>query len=180
MAFDASNQRSALRLVAVPQTDPATAPAEHVWFCSHCGERRDDIDPPAPHARVCESCSLGLLMEAREDLAPAPGDPFLLVDDRLRVHGMSAGAERLLGLIESEGQGRPIGELLVAPDAEPARGNSLSAMIADVASGGEAEATTYLRPWNTFGVRMRARISSCGPPRAVLIVLGGSPQLRAV
>src|SRR5947209_15938268 len=119
MAFDGT-QRSALRLVA-PRTDPTVAPVEHVWFCGHCGERREDAEPPAPHARVCESCGLGLLMEAQKDLAPAPGDPFLLVDDRLRVHGMSAGAERLLGLIESEGHGRPIGELLVAPDAEPAR-----------------------------------------------------------
>jgi hypothetical protein len=39
-----------------------------------------------------------------------------------------------------------------------------------------------VRPWNTFGVRMRARIATCGPPRAALIVLdsGRSPTLRAV
>jgi hypothetical protein len=28
-----------------------------------------------------------------------------------------------------------------------------------------------VRPWNTFGVRMRAKIAMCGPPRAALIVL---------
>jgi hypothetical protein len=39
-----------------------------------------------------------------------------------------------------------------------------------------------VRPWNTFGVRMRARIATCGPPRAALIVLdsGRGPALRAV
>ena len=43
-------------------------------------------------------------------------------------------------------------------------------------------ARAFVRPWNTFGVRMRARIATCGPPRAALIVLetGRGPSLRAV
>ena len=43
-------------------------------------------------------------------------------------------------------------------------------------------ARAFVRPWNTFGVRMRARIATCGPPRAALIVLdsGRGPALRAV
>ena len=39
--------------------------------------------------------------------------------------------------------------------------------IADAAQGLEAEVTrSFVRPWNTFGVRMRAKIAMCGPPRA--------------
>jgi hypothetical protein len=39
----------------------------------------------------------------------------------------------------------------------------------------------FVRPANTFGVRVRARITACGPPRAALIVLDRrAPQLRAV
>jgi hypothetical protein len=39
-----------------------------------------------------------------------------------------------------------------------------------------------VRPWNTFGVRLQARIAPCGPPRAALIVLGTPrrQRLRAV
>ena len=40
----------------------------------------------------------------------------------------------------------------------------------------------FVRPWNTFGVRLRARIAPCGPPRAALVVLDPSPArpLRAL
>jgi hypothetical protein len=31
--------------------------------------------------------------------------------------------------------------------------------------------SAFVRPWNTFGVRLRARVASCGPPRAALVVL---------
>jgi PAS domain-containing protein len=172
-------QSRALRLVT-PDPGVDHGPAEWVWFCGHCGERRDGTDPPAPDARVCSSCGLGLLLETQADLAPAPGAPFLLVDDRLRVHGMSAAAERLLGLTETDASGRPIGEMLVAPDAEATRSGGLAGLVADVASGGDAPTRIFVRPWNTFGVRLRAQISACGPPRAALIVLGGSAPLRAV
>jgi len=172
-------QSRVLRLVS-PHPGGDHAPAEWVWFCGHCGKRPEATDPPAPDARVCEGCGLGLLLETLADLAPAPGAPFLLVDDRLRVHGISAAAERLLGITETEASGRPIGEMLVAPDAEATPGGGLAALVAEVASGGDAPTRTFVRPWNTFGVRLRAEISACGPPRAALIVLGGSAPLRAV
>jgi hypothetical protein len=31
--------------------------------------------------------------------------------------------------------------------------------------------SAFVRPWNTFGVRLRSRVASCGPPRAALVVL---------
>lgn len=31
--------------------------------------------------------------------------------------------------------------------------------------------TVTLRPTNTFGIRMKARIAACGPARAALVVL---------
>ena len=47
---------------------------------------------------------------------------------------------------------------------------------------GADSAIVTVRPWNTFGVRMRARIAPCGPPRAALLVLEDptSRPLRAV
>ncbi len=78
----------------------------------------------------------------------------------------------------------PVAELLVPADAEaqgrtgfagrdrPGRGRP----------GPRDHAPSTVRPWNTFGVRMRARIATCGPPRAALVVLedSGPRRLRAV
>ena len=60
-----------------------------VHFCGHCG-RAAVIDIAAPASRVCGRCELGLLIGAPPELAPAPSDPFLLVDSTLAVCGMSA------------------------------------------------------------------------------------------
>jgi PAS domain-containing protein len=177
MRFGSDNQ-AALRLVSTPAPDPGVEVA-WLWFCGHCGHRTPEGVAPAPDARVCEECGFGLLLETQADLAPDPQGAFLVVDSRLRIHGVSGAAERLLGLTETEAAGRPVAELLVAPDAEAGRPNGLPSLIAEVAGGGEAT-HTYVRPWNTFGIRLRARISPCGPPRAALVVLGGSPPLRAV
>jgi hypothetical protein len=69
----------------------------------------------------------------------------------------------------------------MSADAE-AQGRRLSAAIAEAADGSSETISAFVRPWNTFGVRIRARITPCGPPRAALLVLD-SPrqrQLRAV
>ena len=58
-----------------------------VHFCGHCG-RAAVIDIAAPASRVCGRCELGLLIGAPPELAPAPDDPFLLVDSTLSVAGL--------------------------------------------------------------------------------------------
>jgi nucleotide-binding universal stress UspA family protein len=83
---------------------------------------------------------------------------------------------------EEEAVNRPVAELLVPADAEAQGQAGFAAAIAEAARGAEDPASVFVRPWNTFGVRMRARIASCGPPRAALVVLGspGHRRLRAV
>jgi hypothetical protein len=122
------------------------------------------------------------MLEARSEIVPGDNDAFLVVDSSLLVQGVSQRAEQLLAMDEEEAINRPIGELLVAPDAEAGGPGSFSAAIADAVAGGEALVSKFVRPWNTFGVRMRARIGACGPPRAALIVIedGPSRPLRAV
>ena len=158
------------------------APVEYVWFCGHCAAAAPGGEPPAPVARVCHSCGLGLLLEARSEIVPDHRDAFLVVDSSLLVQGMSRRAEQLLALEEEAAINRPIGELLVAPDAEAGGPGSFAGAIAEAVAGGEALVSKFVRPWNTFGVRMRVRIAACGPPRAALIVLDASPArtLRAV
>jgi PAS domain-containing protein len=112
---------------------------------------------------------------------PSERDAFVVVDNALLVQAVSRRAQSLLAVTEEEAVNRPISELLMSADAE-AQGSRLSAAIAEAADGGSDPVSTFVRPWNTFGVRIRARIAPCGPPRAALLVLD-SPrqrQLRAV
>jgi len=168
-------QRPELHLVE----DSRPAP-EWMWFCGHCAAPSPTAEPPAPNARVCTSCGLGLMLESRRDLAPGPQDAFLVIDSSLVVHAVSRNAETLLGMTEELAVNRPIAELLVPADAE-SQGPSRFAAAVSEALGGEEPVTTFVRPWNTFGVRLRARIAACGPPHAALVVLDDSPpRLRAV
>lgn len=175
----ARNVRPALRLVAAPELEPA---APSVPFCSHCGTRpfvsngsgkprRADASDRAPGSRVCGSCGLGLILEAAEDIAPHAGDAFLVLDRALSVCAVSRGAEQLLATCEPDAVNRHVTNLLMPADAEEGGGDSLSVAVAWAARGDGGTRTTIVRPANTFGIRLTARIASCGPPRAALLVL---------
>ena len=159
--------RPALRLVAPHESD---APAPLVSFCSHCGTR------PAPGAlpngsRVCGSCCLGLILESRADVAPDADDAFLVLDRSLAVCAVSRAAEQLLDTSEPDAVNRHITELLMPAGAEETGGENLSAAVVWAARGDGAVRTAVVRPANTFGIRLTARIASCGPSPAALLVL---------
>jgi len=156
------------RLALVPNLPPAPARSEpRVQFCGHCGRR-----PATPDhsSRVCPSCSLGLLLEARADAAPGPGDAFLVLDSSLSVCAVSDTAERLLATVETDAVNRHVTQLIVPADAEAQGPSNLAVAITWAARGDDATRTVVVRPANTFGVRMSARITSCGPPSAALVV----------
>jgi PAS domain-containing protein len=162
-----SDSRPALRLV-----QPATEePVEFTWFCGHCAAPARGDQPPAPMARVCRSCGLGVMLETRRDIAPSHRDAFLVIDSSLLVQAMSWRAETLLGVTEDSAVNRPVSQLLMPADAEAGRPARFAAALAEAAAGADEPVSTVVRPWNTFGVRLRARIASCGPPRAALVVL---------
>jgi hypothetical protein len=152
------------------------------WFCGHCAAPSPSGAAPPPTARVCTSCGLGLLLETREDAVPDSRDAFLVVDSALLVQAMSREAQALLDMTEEMAVDKPVAELLVPADAEAGR-TGFAGAVAQAADGQDPDTNrAVVRPWNTFGVRMRARIATCGPPRAALIVLdnGRGPTLRAV
>jgi len=122
-------------------------------------------------ARVCRSCGLGVMLETQRDIAPTSRDAFLVVDSSLLVQAMSRRAEALLGVTEDASVNRPVVQLLVPADAEAGRPARFAAALAEAASGADEPVAAFVRPWNTFGVRLRARVASCGPPRAALVVL---------
>ncbi len=162
----ARNGRPALRLVT-PQAEPA---APSVPFCSHCGTR-PSVPPNTPASRVCGSCGLGLILEAAETIAPNAGDAFLVLDRALSVCAVSRGAEQLLAASEPDVVNRHISDLLMPADAEENGADSLAVSVTWAARGDGPIRTTVVRPANTFGIRLNARIGACGPPRAALLVL---------
>jgi hypothetical protein len=114
---------------------------------------------------------------------PGGGDAFLVVDRALLVQAMSQQAQEFLAIEEERAINQPVAALLVPADAEPLGRTSFAAAIGQAADGHDPDtAHSIVRPWNTFGVRMRARIATCGPPRAALVVLEDNRprSLRAV
>jgi hypothetical protein len=94
-----------------------------------------------------------------------------VVDGSLLVQAMSRRAEVLLGMAEDLAVRRPISELLVPADAEAAGQSRFAGAVAEALGRGDEPVHSFVRPWNTYGVRMRVRIAPCGPPRAALVLL---------
>ena len=141
-----------------------------VSFCGHCGERPDPVAAP-PASRVCGHCGLGLVLQAGADLAPRRDEPFLIVDTSLSVCAMSAEAETLFGIEETDAVNKHIADFLVPADANAPSAENLLALLVDVAAGSGEVCTTVVRPRHEYGVRFWARIGPCGSPRAALLVL---------
>jgi PAS domain-containing protein len=145
--------------------------AEWTWFCGHCAAPSPTGAAPVPFARVCGECGLGLLIETPVSAAPTPHDAFLVVDSALLVQAVSRRCERLLGVSEEQVIDRSVSELLVAADVDAQRPAALAEAVTDILASEEQDGQAFVRPWNTFGIRIRTRIAPCGPPRAALLVL---------
>jgi hypothetical protein len=122
-------------------------------------------------ARVCPACGLGLLLLTHADAAPRPNEAFVIVDSSLAVQAVSEQAEATLGVSEQHAVNRHVTELLIPGDSEARASVSLVAAISRAATGDPIQARVAIRPSNTFGIRLLARIASCGPPLAALLVL---------
>lgn len=164
----ASPGRAALRLLSTPLEREVPAPL--VSFCSHCGTRPGHATGPST-SRVCGTCGLGLILESHADVAPHPGDAFLVLDRSLAVCAVSAGAEDLLGTSEPDAVNRHVSDLLMPAGAEDTGGHSLAIAVACAARGDDGTRNTVVRPAHTFGIRLTACIAACGPTRAALVVL---------
>jgi hypothetical protein len=165
MSEDGLRQRRGA-LALVPDAAPDRS-APRVAFCGHCGARPGSDQQSS---RVCQSCGLGLLLQARADVAPATGSAFLVLDSSLSVCAVSEAAERLLAALETGAVNRHVTELIVPADAEAQGPTNLAVAVTWAARGDEGVRTVVVRPANTFGVRITARIASCGPPTAALVL----------
>ena len=108
---------------------------------------------------------IALALEKSPALRPAFLDAVCAGDPALRER-----TEALLATRETDAVNRHVTELVVPADAETQAAQNLAVAATWAARGEERAAAVTLRPTNTFGVRLRARIASCGPPRAALVV----------
>jgi hypothetical protein len=113
---------------------------------------------------------MGLLLTATEDVAPSPGSAFIVIDGSMSVCAVSGAAEELLAISETDAVNRHLTELIVPADAEASLPENLAVAVTWAARGEQGAQRVTVRPTNTFGVRIRARIASCGPRRAALLV----------
>ena len=142
-------------------------------FCGHCGRSpREDV--PTGLSRVCSRCGLGLILRARPEVAPSAADPFLVVDTSLAVCALSRQAELLLGVRETDAVNRHVTQFLVPAEPEAPTPHNLVALLAWSARGHAEPRSVVVRPTATFGVRYWARVGSCGPPPAALVVLASA------
>ena len=156
-------RRTALRLV------PSPAPTDaQISFCSHCAARPGGADR---QTRVCEECGLGVLLEASAGIAPLAGGAFLVADQTMSICAVSRGAEELLEISEVQAVHRHLTALLTPADIDVDDRGSLAFAISCAVSGDPVDKRFTLRPVNLFGVRLRARIGSCGPSPGALVVL---------
>jgi hypothetical protein len=117
---------------------------------------------------------MGLLLRASADIAPAPGMPFLIVDDWRRIRAVSKEAERLLALTERELVDRNVNEVLALAAEEEARDLGFAVAEAGMTGVGvRAEGPQHLalRFRNRPGPPFLARIGACEPGPATVIAL---------
>jgi PAS domain-containing protein len=114
-----------------------------------------------------------LLLEAAPAVAPAPDEPFLIVDDSLAVCAVSRQAERLLGVAETEVVHRHVTAFVVPADHRAAPPFNVVSLVGRAARGAAEPRPVVVRPADTFGVRWWARVASCEAPTAALLVITG-------
>lgn len=140
-------------------------------FCGHCARPPETGRPTLTDSRVCERCGLGLLLETSPDMAPTPADPFMVVDAAQSICAVSSAGEDLLGVGEPQAVNHHLSEFIVPADLGNPAALSLSAGVVAAATGGTEPIHIAVRPPDMFGVRHWAKIGTCGPPSAALILI---------
>jgi ribosomal protein L32 len=139
-------------------------------FCSHCGRAPLRRWASLPH-RVCTHCRSGLVLLAPEGAQPRSAEPFVIVDQRLTVQALSSRAEDMLLVDEPSAVGVHLQEFLSSDDRK-LTGDELRRLVELAIAGDEPDETVSLCTLGDPELPLAARVSSCGPPSAGLVVLG--------
>jgi hypothetical protein len=113
---------------------------------------------------------LGFVLCAPAEAIPRHDDPFVIVDENLVVQAVSRHAETVLLVDEPAGFSARLDELLISDNGD-LEGVELARLVHAAVEGASPSETVELRTVGDPVVRFRARVSSCGPPLAALLVL---------
>jgi PAS domain-containing protein len=160
------NQATSGALRVIPGGKPLAA--DSAWFCGYCG-KPPRLSLPTPIARVCESCFVGVLLEASTGAIPGTA-PFMVVDPSLKIIAVSDLAERLLGVFEQDVNGRHVFDFLVSDGDDADGADNFAVAISASATSFAPIRQAGVRLRQQRGVTARLRIATCGPPRAALVV----------
>jgi hypothetical protein len=155
-----------------------TVRTQRPWiaFCARCGlpptsaSASAGATAPTAFSRVCRRCGMGLMLRAPDDVAPAAGEAFLVVDRALAVCAVSETAEPAVGVTEPFAIGRLISELVV-PEATASGADGLLMLVRRAVLDGGPPRRTSARLATEETDPVTVRIGPCGPPRAALIAL---------
>jgi hypothetical protein len=154
-------------------------------FCSYCG-----YPPMGPWRvrahRVCMRCQMGVVLRAPAGTEPRHDAPFLILDRQLAVQAVSRRAEIVLSVDEPAGVGIPLEELLIFDNGH-CDDDEVALVIERAIAGADSSMPFDLRAVADPDIRLRGRVTRCGPPPAALLVLtplsarrgGGRSALRA-
>ena len=140
-------------------------------FCGNCGMPPREGVAAQIGSRVCARCGMGLMLEAAPEVAPNSADAFMVVDSRMSVSALSRRGERMLQVSEPNAVGRHLNEFLVPADTDAPGAESFFALVLLAATGGAGPRTVAVRPTDEFGIRYWARVGTCGPSSAALLLL---------
>jgi hypothetical protein len=113
---------------------------------------------------------MGVVLRAPAGAEPRHDAPFLILDRQLAVQAVSRHAEVVLSVDEPAGIGIPLEELLIFDNGHCDNGEV--ALLVELAiAGTEPSDRLELRAVANPEVRLRGRVTRCGPPPAALLVL---------
>jgi hypothetical protein len=139
-------------------------------FCSYCGY------PPMGRwrfraHRVCMRCGVGTVLRAPEGSQPRFDDPFLIVDEQLRLRAVSRHAEVVLMVREPAAINAPLEDFLISDNGDRGHIMHLAGLVEDAIAGSTEPAFVEMRTVSDPVIAVVARIAGCGPPPAALVTL---------
>ena len=147
---------------------------ERTRFCSRCATTAEEPEGqslPYGFDRVCERCGMGVMLSAPRRALPVAGGAFMVVTRDGKISAVSEAAEPIVG--EEAGLlGMPITTAITSKDEA-----QLVRSLARAAGGGREIVEGPVVHAGRAGkeAKLNARIASCGPPRAAVLVLERAP-----
>jgi hypothetical protein len=115
-------------------------------------------------------CQMGTVLRAPEGSSPRFDDPFVIVDEQLRLQAVSRQAEIVLMVSEPAAVNAPLEDLLISNNGDRDH-IQLAGLVQDAIAGSTDPAYVEMRTVGDPLIAFVARIAGCAPPKAALVTL---------